>query len=86
MAAQAEQQKNKTYAKLLSSHHFIPVTNGTSGVIGAEAAAFFKDLGPRLRLQSGDRLSLSYKVQQVTVVVQWGNAATVLGTVRCLSE
>ena len=70
MAAQAEQQKNRKYAELLASHHFIPVTNETSGVIGPEAAAFFKDLGLGLRLQSGDRLSYSYKVQQVTVVVQ----------------
>ena len=81
VAAQAEQRKNRKYAELLASHHFTPVAVETSGVFGPEAASFFKDLGHRLRLQSGDILSYSHLVQQVAVAVQRGNAAAVLGTV-----
>ena len=70
------------YAELLVSHHFVPIAIETSGVFGPEAVAFFKDLGHRLRAQSGDPLSYTYLVQQVAVAIQQGNTAAVLGTVR----
>ena len=69
VVAQAEQQKNRNYIELLSSHHythftcFTSIANETSGVLGPEAVdedVDSKDLGHRLRMQTGDLLSYSY--------------------------
>ena len=81
VASQAEQHKNRKYAELLVSHQFVPIAIETSGVSGPEAEAFFKDLGHRLRAQSGNPSSYTYLTQQVAVAIQRGNTAAVLGMV-----
>ena len=80
MAALAEERKKSVYAHLDPSHSFTPVAVETSGVVGPQSLAFLKDLGRRMRQVTGEERSLSYLLQRVSVAVQRGNAASVLGT------
>ena len=77
-----ERKKNIYYAHLDPSHSFTPVAVETSGVVGPQSLAFLKDLGRRMRQVTGEERSLSYLriLQRVSVAVQRGNAASVLGT------
>ena len=80
VANQAEQQKRAKYAELAATHHFIPVAIETSGVFGKEAQAFLRELGRRIREETGEPLSFHYLQQRISVAIQRGNAAAVLGT------
>ena len=80
VAALAEERKKNIYAHLDPSHSFTPVAVETSGVVGPQSLAFLKDLGRRMRQVTGEERSLSYLLQRVSVAVQRGNAASVLGT------
>ena len=80
VAALAEERKKNIYAHLDPSHSFTPVAVETSGVVGPQSLAFLKDLGRRMRQVTGEERSLSYLLQRVSVAVQMGNAASVLGT------
>ena len=80
VASQAEQTKTLKYAHLNSIHHFVPVAFETSGVFGPEAMTFVKELGRRVRAETGEPCSLQFLLQGMAVAIQQGNAATVLGT------
>ena len=81
VAEQAEQLKKAKYAHLDNSHHFIPVAVETSGALGPEALNFFRELGHRLRRMTGEPKSLQFLLQRLSIAVQRGNAAAVLGAV-----
>ena len=80
VAAAAESRKKTKYSNLLSSHVFTPVAIETSGVFGPETEAFIKELGRRLRQVTGDERSHQHLVQRLSIALQRGNAASVLGT------
>ena len=80
VAVLAEERKKAKYAHLDSSHSFTPIVVETSGVVGPQSLIFLKDLGRRLRQVSGEERSFSYLIQRISVAVQWGNVASVLGT------
>lgn len=82
VAAQAEQAKKTKYAHLDTSHYFVPVAVETSGVLGPEALLFLQELGHRLRVATGEQRSQQFLLQRVSVAVQRGNAAAVLGSLR----
>ena len=72
--------KISKYAHLDSSHYFIQVAVETLGVFGPKALSFIQDLSRHLRQVTGEPRSLEYLLQQISVAVQQGNAAAVLGT------
>ena len=80
VASQAEKAKTQKYALLGSSHHFVPIAIETSGVFGPEAITFIKELGHRIRAETGEPRSLQFLMQGIAVAVQRGNAAAVRGT------
>ena len=47
---------------------------------GPETEAFIKELGRRLRQVTGDERSHQHLVQRLSIALQRGNAASVLGT------
>ena len=53
----------------------------TSGALGPEALNFFWELGRRLRRMTGEPKSLQFLLQRLSVAVQRGHAAAVLGSV-----
>ena len=79
VAQQAEWAKRTKYAHLDASHHFVPVAVETSGVLGPEALQLFQGLGHRLREATGEQRSYQFLLQRVSVAVQRGNMAAVVG-------
>ena len=80
VAAQAEQLKRAKYAHLDMSHNFVPFVVETSGVLGEAAEDFTRDLGRRLYKTTGEPRIREFLLQMISVAVQRGNAAAVLGT------
>ncbi len=78
VAVQAEQLKK--YAHLDMRHHFVPFVVETSGVLGEAADDFTRDLGRRLYKATGESRRREFLLQRISVAVQKGNAAAVLGT------
>ena len=51
-----------------------------TGVFGLLTWAFLKDLGHCFALATGEERSHTYLVQRISVAIQRGNAASVMGT------
>ena len=82
VAAQAEQRKRTKYTELEASHHFAPVAIETTGICGPEALQFLHELGHRLKAETGEPRSLQFLFQRISVAMQRGNTAAVMGTVK----
>ena len=82
VAEAAESRKIIKYSNLARTHHFVPVAIETTGVFGPATKAFVKELGHRLRQVTGDEMSHHHLVQRLSVAIQRGNCASVLGTCR----
>ena len=78
--AQAERVKLAKYAHLNSTHFFVPFAVETSGVLGEAAEEFVRELGRRLFKITGEPRSREYLLQRISIAVQRGNAAAILGT------
>ena len=61
---------------------FVPIAIESSGVSGPKAYSFLNDLGRRLMSVTMDSQARHYLFQRISVAVQRGNAALVLGTSR----
>ena len=86
VAAMAEERKKAKYEHLDASHSFVPVAVETAGVFGPLTHTFLKDLGRRIALVTGEEKSYSYLVQRVSVAIQRGNAASVVGAMGQLGS
>ncbi len=80
VAGDAEQRKIAKYATLSGSYHFAPVAIETLGALGGEASIFLRELGRRMRTATGEPRSTEFLLQRLSVAIQQGNAACVLGT------
>jgi len=80
VAALAENRKNAKYGYLDSTYTFTPIAIESSGACGPLTMGFLRDLGNRLKLTTGEENSIKYLLQRLSVAVQRGNAASVLGT------
>ena len=76
----AECRKQLKYEAISRTHCFIPVAVETIGALGEEATGFLKDLGRRIAATTKEHRSFEFLMQRVSVVIQRGNAACVLGT------
>ena len=81
VATAAEARKMAKYSNLSGFHVFVQVAIETSGVLGPETGAFVKELGRCLRQVTGDELSYQHLLQRLSIAVQRGNAASVMGSV-----
>ena len=70
---------------IVPSHFFVSIAFETSGVIGPKSRLFLKELGHRIKLSTGELRSAAFLLQRLSVAVQRGNAASVLGSIS-LSE
>ncbi|KAI5632042.1 reverse transcriptase (RNA-dependent DNA polymerase) domain-containing protein [Phthorimaea operculella] len=73
-------QKTEKYAGLCQSYDFVPFAVETSGVWCAAARTFAMEIGQRLKACGRDPRAGSYLVQQISLTIQRGNAASVMGT------
>ena len=79
-AATSETKKITKYSLLSDRHEFFPVAIETLGTWGERGLAFINELGKRIAAVSGDNRSTAFLKQRMSLAVQRGNAAAVLGT------
>ena len=80
VASVSESNKRTKYEEISRAFHFIPIAVETLGALGSDAAAFFKDLGARIKTVTQERRAFDFLMQRVSVAIQRGNAACILGT------
>jgi len=81
VANDAETRKTTKYKSLAALYSFTPVAVETLGPLGDEATIFFRDLGHRIASVTDEPRSFQFLMQRLSVTIQRGNAACVLGTV-----
>ena len=64
----------------LINNIFSQTRSKSAGVFGPETMEFLRELGRRLQLVSAEHNSFTYMIQRLSVAVQRGNAASVLGS------
>ena len=75
--------KKSKYASLsATTYNFIPIAVETIGALGDEASALFKDLSKRIEQVTSESRSEQFIVQTLSITIQRGNAACILGTVH----
>ena len=79
-AEKAERAKIAKYTEIPTYVIFQPVVIETLGPWSASSLEFIRELGQRLALHSGEQRSTSYLIQRLSMVIQRGNAASILGT------
>jgi len=79
-AAAAEVRKRQKYASLAVAHEFVPVVLETMGTWGSSGLVFINDLGRRISAVTGEQRATTFLKQRLSLAVQRGNAASVLGT------
>ena len=81
-AVKAEALKNIKYAELASSGDFIfaPIAIETLDAWGPSALSLCAEIGGRSANLTGDVRALSFLKQRLSLAVQKGNAAAVVGT------
>lgn len=72
--------KHEKYSVLEQKYWFVPVAVETSGCWGNEAKSFISQIGKRLRERGLDPRAGSFLVQRLSIAIQRGNAASVLGS------
>ena len=75
-------KENKYATSLSPSLIFVPIAVETFGVLGDAANDFMYELGKRISAVSGEPRSRTFLMQRLSVAIQRGNAASILGTVN----
>ena len=81
VAREAEHRKQAKYCHIEDSHYFVPIAIETLGTMGYEARCFLKELSHRIYLATEDSQAHQHLIQHLSVAVQRGNAAAVLGCI-----
>ena len=84
VAALAESRKKAKYGSLDPAYSFTPIAIESSGACGPLIMEFLRDFGNCVRQATSEESSFMYLLQRLSVAIQGGNAASVLGTsVHC---
>ena len=86
VAEDAEHKKKQKYMHLLPSYHFVPIAVETLGIFGKAAHSLFKDITRCVKSITEDDMAHQHFVQCISVAVQRGNAASVLGCTQVGGE
>jgi hypothetical protein len=79
-AENAARHKHAKYSNLEPVYDFVPLAVETAGPWCSEGKVFIQALGKRLRERGCDPRSGAYLVQRVSLAIQRGNAAGIMGT------
>jgi hypothetical protein len=88
-AARKEVEKRKKYAELEDRYIVVPVAVETTGVWGKEGLQWIRQIGSMIKDMTGEKRAISYLFQSISLALQRGNAAAILGTLpsgRTLEE
>ena len=78
----AEGKKADKYSSLGVGYSFAPIAIETFGAMGKNTLSFLKELGHRVSRCTGEVKAKAFLLQRLSVAVQRGNAASVLGSVE----
>ena len=81
VAKEAEHRKQAKYSHLEDSHYFVPIAIEPLGAMGHKARSFLKELARRIHLAIEDNQAHHHLIQHLSVAVQRGNVAAVLGCI-----
>ena len=76
----ADAKNMKKYSCLGNNYIFTPIALETLGPWGGEADNFVREVGRRLHSVTGDPRSTSFLRQKLSMAVQRGKAACIIGT------
>ena len=79
-AEDAETAKLNKYNELTCNFEVIPVAMETLGSWGQLGIKFVRQIGERMSTKTGDKQSTYYLLQQISMAVQRGNIASIMGT------
>jgi hypothetical protein len=66
-----------------NNYHFVPIAIETLGPWGDDAKKIINEIGQKIQKITNESRSTSYLSQRISIAVQRGNAASVLGTIHC---
>ena len=72
--------KTTKYEELARNHIFAPLACEVTGVWCQEAVEIFQELGRRILEVTGDKRETSFLFQRLSIALQKGNAACMLGS------
>ena len=81
VAKKAERKKIHHYSDPADHFMFTPVAVETSGVIGEIGLNFIKKIGSKIAEVTKEHRSTNYLIQRISVAIQKGNVASILGTI-----
>ncbi|KAI5636353.1 hypothetical protein NE865_10937 [Phthorimaea operculella] len=79
-AEKAAGLKHAKYTDLELAYDFVPLAVETAGAWGSEAIKFVKEVGRRMRERRCDPRAGYFLAQQISLAIQRGNAAGIMGT------
>ena len=82
VAKKAEDDKDWKYRSMTNEFHFVPICVETMGVWGPKGYKFIKEVGKLISDKTMERRSTSYLRQSISMEIQRGNCASILGTVE----
>ena len=80
VANDAEDRKTAKYLTLAPLYNFMPIAVESLGALGDCATDFLQKLGQRISVATGEPRSSQFLFQRLSVAIQRGNAACVVGT------
>ncbi|XP_037034393.1 uncharacterized protein LOC119073191 [Bradysia coprophila] len=76
-----EAYKLRLYRNLTPTYHVVPICIETLGTIGERGLKLIRRIGELLQNVTGEKRSTSFLIQRLSIAIQRGNAAAVLGTI-----
>jgi len=86
VASFAEVNKCLKYDEISRTHVFIPIAVESMGAVGEDGLSFLRELGARIMHVSKEPSSFEFLMQRVSVDIQRGNAACILGIMPNASD
>ena len=81
-AKKAEDHKDWKYRSMTNEFHFVPICVETMGVWGPKGYKFIKEVGKLISNKTKEKRSTSFLSQSISMEIQRGNCASILGTVE----
>ena len=81
VALTKENNKLSKYSNLIDQYEVIPVCVETLGPWGPNGLKLVQEIGKKIRDETGERRSTSFLLQSISMAVQRGNCASIMGTV-----
>ena len=81
-AEKAEKLKLSKYKEISADYHMVPIAVETLGSWGHEGQNLINCIGKKIQDITGEKRSTFYLFQSISMAIQRGNAASVLGTAK----